>query len=73
MCIICLIHSQTIDLRVYEGLQQLLKKGTHLNVHRNILRLTVLITLQVDLELDLDKNAGAKWFSLELALNMIKI
>ena len=69
MCIICLIHSQTIGLRVYEGLQKLLKKGTHLNVHRNILRLT----LEVDLELDLDKNAGAKWFNLELALNLIKI
>ena len=55
-----LIQSQTIDLRVYEGLQELLKKGTHLNVHRNILRLT----LEVDLELDLDKNAGAKWFNL---------
>ena len=71
MCIICLIHSQTIDLRVYEGLQELLKKGTHLNVHRNILRLT----LEVDLESDLDKHAGAKWFNLELdlALNLIKI
>ena len=40
MCIICLIHSQTIDLRVYEGLQELLKKDTHLKVHRNILHLT---------------------------------
>ena len=60
MCIICLIHSQTINLRVYRGLQELLKKGTHLNVHRNILRLT----LEVDVELDLDKNAGAKWFNL---------
>ena len=68
MCIICLIHSHIIDLRVYEGLQELLKKGTHLNVHRNnILRLT----LEVDLELDLDKNAGAKWFNLELGLNLI--
>ena len=38
-------------------------------MHRNILRLT----LEVDLELDLDKNAGAKWFKLELALNLIKI
>ena len=69
MCIIFLIHSHIIDLRVYEGLQELLKKGTHLNVHRNILRLT--LELDLELDLDLDKNAGAKWFNPELALNLI--
>ena len=67
MCTICLILSHIIDLRVYEGLQELLKKGTHLNVHRNILRWT----LYVDLELDLDKNAGVKWFKNLEALNLI--